>query len=57
MKKTYAFKSLALTFLFLISLSLKAQNTLEKASPESQGLSSEKLNELNSIMHSYVDNK
>jgi|TARA_B110000914_G_scaffold143660_1_gene125756 CubicO group peptidase (beta-lactamase class C family) len=57
LKKTYAFKSLALTFLFLISLSLKAQYTLEKASPESQGLSSEKLNELNSIMHSYVDNK
>ena len=56
MKKTSAFKPFYLLFYFLITLSLSAQNNLEKASPESQGLSSEKLNDLNSIMHSYVDN-
>lgn len=56
MNKTSAFKPFYLLFYFLITLSLSAQNNLEKASPESQGLSSKKLNELNSIMHSYVDN-
>ena len=56
MNKTSAFKPFYLLFYFLITLSLSAQNNLEKASPESQGLSSEKLNDLNSIMHSYVDN-
>ena len=56
MNKTSAFKPFYLLFYFLITLSLSAQNNLEKASPESQGLSSEKLNDLTSIMHSYVDN-
>ena len=56
MNNTSAFKPFYLLFYFLITLSLSAQNNLEKASPESQGLSSEKLNYLNSIMHSYVDN-
>ena len=56
MNKTSAFKPFYLLFYFLITLSLSAQNNLEKASPESQGLSSKKLNDLNSIMHSYVDN-
>ena len=56
MNKTSAFNPFYLLFYFLITLSLSAQNNLEKASPESQGLSSEKLNDLTSIMHSYVDN-
>ena len=42
---------------FLISFSIIGQEYLEKDSPESNGMSTEKLLHLNSVMHSYVDNK
>lgn len=42
---------------FLISFSIIGQEFLEKDSPESNGMSTEKLLHLNSVMHSYVDNK
>ena len=43
-------------FFFLISFSIIGQEYLEKDSPESNGMSTEKLLNLNSVMHSYVDN-
>lgn len=43
-------------FFFLISFLITGQEYLEKDSPESNGMSTEKLLNLNSIMHSYVDN-
>ena len=43
-------------FFFLISFSITGQEYLEKDSPESNGMSTEKLLNLNSVMHSYVDN-
>ena len=42
---------------FLISFSIIGQEYLEKDSPESNGMSTEKLLLLSSVMHSYVDNK
>jgi CubicO group peptidase (beta-lactamase class C family) len=42
---------------FLISFSIIGQEFLEKDHPESNGMSTEKLLHLNSVMHSYVDNK
>ena len=42
---------------FLISFSIIGQEYLEKDSPESNGMSTEKLQHLNSVMHGYVDNK
>ena len=49
-------KSFNCLFFFLISLSIIGQEYLEKDSPESNGMSTEKLLNLNSVMHSYVDN-
>lgn len=43
-------------FFFLISFLITGQEYLEKDSPESNGMSTEKLLNLNSVMHSYVDN-
>lgn len=52
----YILKPFNFLFFFLISFSITGQEYLEKDSPESNGMSTEKLLNLNSIMHSYVDN-
>tara|TARA_B100000768_G_scaffold181903_1_gene207287 strand:+ start:7726 stop:8931 length:1206 start_codon:yes stop_codon:yes gene_type:complete len=44
-------------FLLLFSFLINAQSTFEVSSPELQGVSLKKLNDLDSVMHSYVDNK
>ncbi len=50
-------KQFSFLLFFLIFFSIKGQNYLEKDSPEANGMSTEKLLNLNSVMHSYVDNK
>lgn len=52
----YILKPFNFLFFFLISFLITGQEYLEKDSPESNGMSTEKLLNLNSIMHSYVDN-
>ena len=52
----YILKPFNFLFFFLISFSITGQEYLEKDSPESNGMSTEKLLNLNSVMHSYVDN-
>ena len=52
----YILKPFNFLFFFLISFSITGQEYLEKGSPESNGMSTEKLLNLNSVMHSYVDN-
>ncbi len=44
-------------FLLLFSFLIGAQPTFEVSSPEMHGVSLKKLNYLDSVMHSYVDNK
>ena len=52
----YILKPFNFLFFFLISFLITGQEYLEKDSPESNGMSTEKLLNLNSVMHSYVDN-
>jgi CubicO group peptidase (beta-lactamase class C family) len=49
-------KTVFVSILFFVGLFLNAQSTFQISSPESQGVSSEKLIVLNDAMHSFVDN-
>tara|TARA_B100000780_G_scaffold236143_1_gene176912 strand:- start:4808 stop:6028 length:1221 start_codon:yes stop_codon:yes gene_type:complete len=49
-------KTVFVSVLFFLGLFLNAQSTFQISSPESQGVSSEKLIILNDAMHSFVDN-
>jgi CubicO group peptidase (beta-lactamase class C family) len=49
-------KTVFVSILFFVGLFLNAQSTFQISSPESQGVSSEKLIILNDAMHSFVDN-
>ena len=56
MSQKKSLKTVFVSILFFVGLFLNAQSTFQISSPESQGVSSEKLIVLNDAMHSFVDN-
>ncbi len=56
MSQKKSLKTVFVSVLFFLGLFLNAQSTFQISSPESQGVSSEKLIILNDAMHSFVDN-
>ena len=56
MSQKKSLKTAFVSVLFFLGLFLNAQSTFQISSPESQGVSSEKLIILNDAMHSFVDN-